>query len=87
MAQKSIGMHHLRPLNPKIFWGGPLDPPTRNNILQSSFDNSRVSPIELDITHFFAETHSDPWFYILISKCLLGVGCVISRSFLGALEV
>ncbi len=60
---KSIGMHHLRPSNSKIFWGGPPHPPAKNHTLDSSFNYLHASPTELCITRFsdfFAKTHSDP---------------------------
>ena len=69
MTQKSIGMHYLRPSNPKIFWGRTPRPPTWNHIHLSSFNDSLAFPIKFGITHFsdfFAKTHSDPCFSVCV---------------------
>ncbi len=71
MTQKSIGMHHLRPSNPKFFWGRIPRPPTRNHVLLSSYNDPCPSPLEFGITHFsdfFVKTHSYPCYGIFFQK-------------------
>ncbi len=64
MTPNSIGMHHLRPLNPKISWGrAPTPPPYKKPYPSTSFNYSCAPSIELGIAHFsdfFVKTHSDP---------------------------